>query len=389
MIVALEHLQAPDVITVDPRAAAVGRSRSTSSRASRSPSPICFEARSSSRRTTRPTRSRSRTSPSYSGLRGPDERGGRRARLARHALRPRPTGSTRPDEYSSARDVDACSRGGDEDPGRRVRPSSSRSPTIAGGRTLHTWNDLLGVFPGVIGVKTGHTSKPPAGARWSRRARTGRRSTRRSSAARRARGATRTSSALLAWGLGQYRDGRRLRPSGPRLRRGQPARTGAAALALVAGRGRSMPSCGPGGLLTESASSPRSRAPAGRAGQVLGRIEVWSGRQLLGAAAARRLRARSRAPGLAGADRLVREPYRPRPRRRSSRDRHRHAQRRLRPHDHRAELPARPAPPRERRASRWRAARGSTSRVRSSSSASRSSPPGSRAARRGCASSSG
>jgi D-alanyl-D-alanine carboxypeptidase len=30
--------------------------------------------------------------------------------------------------------------------------------TIAGGRILHTWNDLLGTFPGVFGVKTGHTS---------------------------------------------------------------------------------------------------------------------------------------------------------------------------------------------------------------------------------------
>ncbi len=29
--------------------------------------------------------------------------------------------------------------------------------TISGGRRLHTWNDLLGVFPGLIGVKTGHT----------------------------------------------------------------------------------------------------------------------------------------------------------------------------------------------------------------------------------------
>jgi D-alanyl-D-alanine carboxypeptidase len=29
---------------------------------------------------------------------------------------------------------------------------------IAGGRHLTTWNDLLGTFPGVIGVKTGHTS---------------------------------------------------------------------------------------------------------------------------------------------------------------------------------------------------------------------------------------
>ena len=32
-----------------------------------------------------------------------------------------------------------------------------RNTTIAGGRPLHTWNDLLGSFPGLIGVKTGHT----------------------------------------------------------------------------------------------------------------------------------------------------------------------------------------------------------------------------------------
>jgi D-alanyl-D-alanine carboxypeptidase (penicillin-binding protein 5/6) len=32
-----------------------------------------------------------------------------------------------------------------------------RDATIAGGRTLHTWNDLLGSFPGLVGVKTGHT----------------------------------------------------------------------------------------------------------------------------------------------------------------------------------------------------------------------------------------
>ena len=33
-----------------------------------------------------------------------------------------------------------------------------RRAEIAGGRILHTWNDLLGTFPGVVGVKTGHTS---------------------------------------------------------------------------------------------------------------------------------------------------------------------------------------------------------------------------------------
>ena len=35
---------------------------------------------------------------------------------------------------------------------------ATRDATIAGGRHLHTWNDLLGVYPGVVGVKTGHTS---------------------------------------------------------------------------------------------------------------------------------------------------------------------------------------------------------------------------------------
>ena len=32
-----------------------------------------------------------------------------------------------------------------------------RTDTIAGARRLHTWNDLLGLFRGLIGVKTGHT----------------------------------------------------------------------------------------------------------------------------------------------------------------------------------------------------------------------------------------
>jgi D-alanyl-D-alanine carboxypeptidase (penicillin-binding protein 5/6) len=38
-----------------------------------------------------------------------------------------------------------------------------RADTITGHRHLHTWNDLLGVFPGLYGVKTGHT----AAAGWS------------------------------------------------------------------------------------------------------------------------------------------------------------------------------------------------------------------------------
>src|SRR5215218_1870146 len=33
-----------------------------------------------------------------------------------------------------------------------------RAATTSGGRTLHTWNDLLFTYPGIMGVKTGHTS---------------------------------------------------------------------------------------------------------------------------------------------------------------------------------------------------------------------------------------
>src|SRR5204862_29076 len=72
------------------------------------------------------------------------------------------------------------------------------------GRTLHTWNDLLATFPGLIGVKTGHTGD----AGWGE------------VAAAQGRGVTiyatllgepsRTArnsdlAELLAWGLAQYR----------------------------------------------------------------------------------------------------------------------------------------------------------------------------------------
>jgi D-alanyl-D-alanine carboxypeptidase len=33
-----------------------------------------------------------------------------------------------------------------------------RAATISGGHALHTWNDLLSSYPGIFGVKTGHTS---------------------------------------------------------------------------------------------------------------------------------------------------------------------------------------------------------------------------------------
>jgi D-alanyl-D-alanine carboxypeptidase (penicillin-binding protein 5/6) len=115
----------------------------------------------------------------------------------------RPDGLDAPGEYSSAADVSRLARIAMRHPEIRdvVR---RRSGTISGGRTLHTWNDLLGAFPGLYGVKTGHTG----GAGWCE------------VAAARGRGYTIYATilgspsrdernaglaALLRWGLSRYR----------------------------------------------------------------------------------------------------------------------------------------------------------------------------------------
>ncbi len=69
----------------------------------------------------------------------------------------RPDGLDAPGHYSSARDVMLMARLLMHRPAVRqiVR---QRTATISGGRTLHTWNDLLYSYPGIFGVKTGHTS---------------------------------------------------------------------------------------------------------------------------------------------------------------------------------------------------------------------------------------
>ncbi|MET0607912.1 MAG: serine hydrolase, partial [Gaiellaceae bacterium] len=69
----------------------------------------------------------------------------------------RPDGLDAPGHVSSARDVTLLARVVMHRPLVRqiVR---MRSATISGGRTLHTWNDLLSTYPGLFGVKTGHTS---------------------------------------------------------------------------------------------------------------------------------------------------------------------------------------------------------------------------------------
>jgi len=69
----------------------------------------------------------------------------------------RPDGLDARDHYSTALDVTRLAEAAMRDP--RIRAVVRlRTDSIAGGRTLHTWNDLLGVFHGLYGVKTGHTA---------------------------------------------------------------------------------------------------------------------------------------------------------------------------------------------------------------------------------------
>jgi len=69
----------------------------------------------------------------------------------------RPDGLDAPGHVSSARDVTLLARIVMHRPLVRqiVR---QRAATISGRRALHTWNDLLSSYPGLFGVKTGHTS---------------------------------------------------------------------------------------------------------------------------------------------------------------------------------------------------------------------------------------
>jgi serine-type D-Ala-D-Ala carboxypeptidase (penicillin-binding protein 5/6) len=70
----------------------------------------------------------------------------------------RPDGLDAPGHVSSAHDVTYLARLLMHYPAIRqiVR---QRVATISGGHVLHTWNDLLYSYPGIFGVKTGHTSE--------------------------------------------------------------------------------------------------------------------------------------------------------------------------------------------------------------------------------------
>ena len=161
VIVALQHLRLTDVVAVDPRAAAVGQ-ESVYLRAGQeiTVSDLVKGAMIQSANDAADALALA-TAPSYAAFAVLMNAKAKQLGLTdSHFVRP--DGLDAPGEYSSARDVTRLALAAMKLAPVREAVDEVSTATISDGQTLHTWDDLLGVFPGVFGVKTGHTD----GARW-------------------------------------------------------------------------------------------------------------------------------------------------------------------------------------------------------------------------------
>lgn len=187
-----------------------------------------------------------------------------------------PDGLDAPGHYSSAHDVTRLAR---------IAMKSSvirevvdeQTAEISGGRTLTTWNDLLGAYPGVFGVKTGHTSA----AGWSEVAAARSHgvtvyATILGSPARDTRNAD--LAALLTWGLSRYRTVQSIRLG--RIYATARAPYGRRALALVASRPVTRVVRVDRTLVERVVAPAVVSLPVAR-GQKLGEVRVYAGRTLI------------------------------------------------------------------------------------------------------------
>jgi serine-type D-Ala-D-Ala carboxypeptidase (penicillin-binding protein 5/6) len=276
VLVALEHHKLSDVVHVDPRAAAVGESTIDLHAGETLTVRDLVEGsliQSANDAADALALSVSPDFPSFARLMN--------ARAAALGLRDshfvRPDGLDAPGEYSSAADVTALARILMRT--RFVRSTVRKeTDTIAGGRTLHTWDDLLSLLPQTIGVKTGHT----AAAGWCQ------------VAAARGRGVTVYATllgspsraqrngdlrSLLVWGLAQFR-------VVPAVRTGRTYAEvrlpyGKKPLALVAARPL-LAVARVGRPLTEKVTAPAVTSLPVEAGAVLGRVEITQAGRLVG-----------------------------------------------------------------------------------------------------------
>ena len=277
VIVALDHLRPDDVVTVSSEAAQVGESRIPLVRGQRISVRDLLEG------------ALIQSANNAADALAAAASGGNVARFVQwmneraRKLGLRDTHFVRPDgldaagHVSSARDVAVLAQVAMHSPLVReiVR---TRTDTIEGGRfTVHTWNDLLGVFPGLIGVKTGHTDD----AGWCEVA-----------AARRngytiyavilgspTRGQRNADlDRLLAWGVAQYRT---LTLVAPQAYAWAAAPYGRRRVALVA-RKPLVRVVRVGRPIVERIVAPTAVSLPVARGAALGRIEIWSGGARLG-----------------------------------------------------------------------------------------------------------
>ncbi len=188
----------------------------------------------------------------------------------------RPDGLDVAGHVSSAQDMTRLARVAMNKPFVR-RTVRRRSAAIAGGRRLATWNDLLASFPGLVGVKTGHTSR----AGWCQ------------VAAARGAGVTIYATilgspsraqrnldlaALLRWGLSRYRAATVI--SSTRVYATASAEFGRGPVRLVAPRAVRR-AVRLGRALRERVVAPTVVALPLAKGQRLGEVRVFDGRRLV------------------------------------------------------------------------------------------------------------
>ena len=155
VLLTLQHHKLTDVVTVDPRAAAVGESSIELESGEQMTVSDLLKGtliQSANDAADALALSIAPDFPSFARLMNAEA-----AKLGLHDTHfVRPDGLDAPGEYSSAADVTKLARLVMHT--RFVRDTvREETATISGGRTLHTWDDLLSEFPQTIGVKTGHT----------------------------------------------------------------------------------------------------------------------------------------------------------------------------------------------------------------------------------------
>ncbi len=269
VLLALERHRLSDVVTVDPRAAIVGESTINLRPGERLTVRDLIKGalvQSANDAAAALALSMAPDFPSFARLMN-----AKAAQLGLHDTHfVRPDGLDVPDHYSSAADMTKLARVLMHT--RFVRDTvDDETASIAGGRTLHTWDDLLSIFPRTIGVKTGHTSQ----AGWCQVA-AARGSgvtvyaTLLGSPARSVRNADLES--LLIWGLAQFRLVPAIRPAHTYASVELPY--GKHPLELVAAKPANAVAR-LGRPLTERVVAATAVSLPVHAGDVLGHVEIW------------------------------------------------------------------------------------------------------------------